>query len=129
MLLPGLFAQSELTVMSFKTFLIAAGLAGALGGVEACAGPKTGDEPVGQEETSPMAQSIEAAQQRLTDSVMSLPGVVGTAIGECEGAPCIKVYVVKQSQELADKIPSTFEGFTVVVEVTGEIRARDTTDR
>ncbi len=76
-----------------------------------------------------MTQSIEAAQQQLTDSVMSLPGVVGTAIGECEGAPCIKVYVVQNSQELTDKIPSTFEGFPVVVEATGEIRARDSTDR
>ncbi len=97
--------------------------------MDACAGPKAGDEPVGQEETSRMAQSIEAAQQQLTDSVMSLPGVVGTAIGECAGAPCIKVYVVQKSQELTDKIPSTFEGFPVVVEATGEIRARDSTDR
>ncbi len=115
--------------MSFKTFLITAGLAGALGGVEACAGPKAGDEPVGQEETPLMGQSIEAAQQQLTDSVMSLPGVVGTAIGECDGAPCIKVYVVKQSQELASKIPSPFEDCPVVVEATGEIRARDSTNQ
>ena len=48
----------------------------------------------------------------------------GTGISECEGAPCIKVFVVRKIEELDRQIPSTFEGFTVVVQVMGEIRAR-----
>jgi hypothetical protein len=71
--------------------------------------------------------TIQAAQEELTESVMSLPGVVGTAIGSCDDAPCIKVYVVNKTEELASRIPSTYRGFPVVVEATGEIRAREGT--
>jgi hypothetical protein len=71
--------------------------------------------------------SIMAAQKALTDSVMSKPGVVGTAIGLCDEAPCIKVYIARRDEELLKQIPDTFMGFKVDVEVTGEFRARDTT--
>ncbi len=71
-----------------------------------------------------MTPTIEAAQAKLTDRVMALSGVVGIGIGECEGAPCIKVFVVRETEELGRQIPSTFEGFPVVTQVTGEIRAR-----
>ncbi len=56
---------------------------------------------------------------------MKLPGVVGTAIGECNGAPCIKVLVAELTPELEDAIPSEFEGFRVEHDETGEIRALD----
>ncbi len=71
-----------------------------------------------------MESTIEAAQAKLTDSVMSLPGVVGIGIGECEGVPCIKIFVVQRTPELEGEIPSTFEGFPVEMQVTGEIRTR-----
>jgi hypothetical protein len=67
--------------------------------------------------------TIMQAQEALTDSVMALPGVTGIGIGECEGAPCIKVMVAQATAELSAKIPTMFEGFPVVVEETGEIRA------
>lgn len=70
-------------------------------------------------------KTIESVLKQHTDQLMSLPGVVGTAIGECEGKPCIKVLVVKKTPELVKKIPSTLEGFLVVIEETGEIRALD----
>jgi hypothetical protein len=69
-----------------------------------------------------MAGSIEEAQEELTPQVMSLPGVAGIAIGECEGKPCIKVLVVKKTNELMGKIPSTFKGFKIAVDEVGEIR-------
>ncbi len=72
-------------------------------------------------------QTIEEVLSQYTDSLMSIPGVVGTAIGECEGQPCIKVLVVEKTPELLGKIPSTLEGFVVDVQETGEIRARDST--
>ncbi len=71
-----------------------------------------------------MESTIETAQAKLTDRVMALPGVVGLGIGECEGAPCIKVFVVQKTPQLESAIPSTFEGFPVEIQVTGEIRAR-----
>ncbi len=68
-------------------------------------------------------KTIEAVLKQHTDRLMSLPGVVGTAIGVCEGTPCIKVLVVKKTPELVNEIPQTLEGYPVVIEETGEIRA------
>lgn len=75
-------------------------------------------------EVSDMNLTIEQAQAQLTDSVMSLPDVVGVAIGDCDGQPCIKVLVTRLTQELAAKIPSTYAGYTIAVDVVGDIRAR-----
>lgn len=70
-------------------------------------------------------KSIETALDQHTDRLMSLPGVVGTAIGECNGKPCIQVLVLKKTPALSRRIPRTLEGFPVVVVETGEIRALD----
>jgi hypothetical protein len=55
---------------------------------------------------------------------MATPGVVGVGIGEAGGRACIKVFVVDNTSNLAARIPSTLEGYAVVVEVTGGFRAR-----
>lgn len=94
----------------------------ALGGVSACAGRGAEDQE-GQQQMPP--KPIETVLKEHTDHLMSLPGVVGTAIGECEGKPCIKVLVVRKSAELARKIPPTLDGFPVAIQETGEIRALD----
>ena len=57
-----------------------------------------------------------------TANLMSLPGVVGTGEGRCEGTPCIKVYVKKKSPETLKQIPTGIEGYPVTIEETGEIR-------
>ena len=67
--------------------------------------------------------TIEQALADSTDSLMSLPGVVGTAQGLCDDEPCIKVFVVKKTPELLRQIPAEIEGYTVAVEETGEIKA------
>ena len=61
-----------------------------------------------------------------TDRWMAIPGVVGTGIGEYKGQPCIKLLVIEQGEQVKKRIPSQVEGFPVIVEVTGEIRALDT---
>lgn len=68
------------------------------------------------------AATIEEILKQNTDRLMSIPGVVGTAIGESDGSPCILVLVVKKNADLMSKIPSTLGGFPVVVEETGAIR-------
>ena len=68
---------------------------------------------------------IEAVLKRHTESLMSLPGVVGTALGECAGKPCIKVFVAKKTPDLLKQLPSALDGYTVTVEETGEFRALD----
>lgn len=70
-------------------------------------------------------QDIDAAREALTETVMALAGVVGTAIGECDGRPCIKVYLASSGGEAAERIPGDVGGFAVVTEVTGEVRGRE----
>ena len=68
---------------------------------------------------------ISAVLREHTGKLMSLPGVVGTAEGLCDGKPCIKVFVVKKTPELLKQIPDVLEGYAVEVQETGVIRAMD----
>ncbi len=66
-----------------------------------------------------MSADIEEAHRLLTNRVISKPGVAGTAIGQKDGKPCIKVYVESRDRKILDSIPSVFEGFPVIVEGSG----------
>ena len=57
-------------------------------------------------------------------TLMSIPGVVGAGQGLCEGKPCIKVFVIKKTPELVQKIPNTLDGYPILIEETGEVKAR-----
>jgi len=82
--------------------------------------------PSGLEKGESMTErTIEQVQEEHTDDWMAIPGVEGTAIGLFEGKPCIKIFTSRKPQQLRDKIPSTVEGYTVIIEETGEFRALD----
>jgi len=66
---------------------------------------------------------IKAAQRRLTDRVIDLDGVSGTAIGLEGDEKCLKVMV--STDEAARQVPSHMDGFRVVVEKTGEFRRQN----
>ena len=70
-----------------------------------------------------VAKAIEEVLKERARELMSIPGVVGAGQGLCEGKPCIKVFVIKMTPDLDQKIPNTLEGYQVVVEETGEIKA------
>jgi hypothetical protein len=70
------------------------------------------------------ARSIDEVLAAHTDSLMALPGVVGTAIGLCEGERCIKVLVADSNPATKRRIPDRLEGYRVLVEVTGTITPR-----
>jgi len=70
-------------------------------------------------------KSIQQVQEEHTDRLMSLPGVVGTAIGEADGKPCIKVFVNQKTTEIEKEVPDSLEGYPVVIEETGEFKALD----
>jgi hypothetical protein len=97
---------------------------GAVAGVIACGASETREQAQDREEMAP--RPIEEVLADHTDGWMELRGVVGTSIGECDGAPCIRVMVVKKTDELAAKIPAKVEGYSVDVVETGRIEARDT---
>jgi hypothetical protein len=69
-------------------------------------------------------RTIEEVQETYTPEWMGLPGVVGTAVGLCDDRACIKVYVDGALEPLRNRIPSVVEGYPVVLEATGPIRAR-----
>ena len=72
-----------------------------------------------------MATAI-AVQQRHTDGLMQIPGVVGTGIGQSEktGQVVIEVYLEKSTAALRRAIPHHLEGIPVRTHVTGKIYAR-----
>ena len=70
------------------------------------------------------SKTIEAVLAAHTDSLMALPGVVGTAIGLCDGVPCIRVFLADANAAARRPLPEALEGYPVKVEVTGPIRPR-----
>jgi hypothetical protein len=73
---------------------------------------------------NPMAaETIKEVLKKHTRDLMSMPGVVGTGQGLCEGKPCIKVLVIEKTPDLDQKIPKTLDGYPVVIEETGPIKA------
>ncbi len=64
-------------------------------------------------------KTIEQVQESHTPEWMAIPGVEGTAIGLFKGKPCIKIFASIKAQKLRGKIPSSVEGYPVVIEETG----------
>ena len=85
-----------------------------------CGSPSLEKQNVGVQQ-----KSIEVVQTEHADALMSIPGVVGIAIGNCDEKPCIKVLVNKKNPELLKKIPTTLEGYAVQIDESGEFRRLD----
>jgi len=68
-------------------------------------------------------KTIEQVRKEYTDNWISIPGVEGTAIGLFENKPCIKIFSSKKAKDLRGVIPSTVEGYPVIIEETGNFRA------
>ncbi len=66
--------------------------------------------------------SIDAVLARETPRLLSVPGVVGTGQGVCDGRPCIYVYASSMTPEARSRIPAALDGYPVVIEETGEIK-------
>ena len=84
------------------------------------AGPGAGGSPG---ETPVAAKTIEEVLSQHARDLLAVPGVVGVAQGQCGDRPCLRVYVTQKTPELEHKIPVHLEGYPVVIEETGEIRA------
>jgi hypothetical protein len=75
-------------------------------------------------DTTVAPRDIDAVLAAHTDSLLAIPGVVGTAVGLCGGERCIKVLVANSKTAAMQRIPTQLEGYRVVVDVTGPIRPR-----
>ena len=80
--------------------------------------------PPGRGDIEVPSRPIDEVLALHTDSLMALPGVVGTAIGVCDGAPCIRVFLADSSAAVRKRIPERLEGHPVRAEVTGIVRPR-----
>jgi hypothetical protein len=67
--------------------------------------------------------TIESVFREHQNRLLSLDCVVGVAIGECNGRPCIKVYVSQKDSARLKKIPAVLEGYPVSIENSGEFQA------
>jgi hypothetical protein len=87
----------------------------------------TGCSPSPKKQTQPeAAQSMKTIDEVIkiySDSLMTIPGVVGLYHGlDDSGRTCLKVMVVQKKPELEQRIPEWIEGYPVVIEETGEIK-------
>ena len=71
------------------------------------------------------SRSLKQVLDEKTKEWMSIPGVVGTAIGSCDGRECIRVFTSKKPQGLHPAIPPEVEGYPVIIEQTGPFEAID----
>ena len=67
---------------------------------------------------------VASVLERHTDSLMKIPGVVGTAEGSCAGHPCVLVLVERLTPEIRQAVPAQLDGIQVDVRETGRIQAR-----
>jgi len=68
-------------------------------------------------------RDITAVMNDHVNELMSIPGVVGVAVGELENKiPCIQVLVVEKSAEIDQRVPKSLEGHPVSIIVSGIIK-------
>jgi hypothetical protein len=83
------------------------------------------DRPQSEQAEQMAEKTIEQVQEEHTNEWLAIPGVVGTAIGQCEGKPCILILTASNTEQVRRKIPATLEDHPVVVRFVGEVRALD----
>jgi hypothetical protein len=69
-------------------------------------------------------RDINAVLRDHDKDLLAIPGVVGVYVGLLpdDKTSCLKVMVVKETEELRKKIPKFIEGYPVLVEESGVIR-------
>jgi hypothetical protein len=112
-----------MTIRVIAPVLLAGAIAACTGARNAGQG-RASDGAGGKMEATLPAKSIDDVLAAHTDSLMALPGVVGTAIGLCDGERCIKVLLADSNPATTGRIPPRLEGYRVVAEVTGTIHPR-----
>lgn len=65
--------------------------------------------------------AIELVKEQHESELMAVEGVVGVGIGECQGQPCIEVYLADESSNLRPQIPTQLNGYQVSTKVLGKI--------
>ena len=79
------------------------------------------DRPLPPAETRRDINAVLAAHDR---KLLETPGVVGVYVGLLPDGrtPCLKIMLSRRDAPTERALPTTLEGYPVVLEVTGEIR-------
>ena len=107
-------------IREIAIILLSLGIMTTAGNLAGCSHTGPGDPEKGHYMPE---RTIEQVREDHTEGWMAIPGVEGTAIGLSEGKPCIKIFTSSKSQQLRRNIPSTIEGYPVVIEQTGTFQA------
>jgi hypothetical protein len=107
-------------VRQIAIIVLSIGAMTAAGGLSGCSRSTAGNLQKGLHMPE---KTIEQVLKDRTDEWMAIPGVEGTAIGLLKGKPCIRIFTSRKPQKIRDKIPSTVEGYPVIIEETGAFRA------
>lgn len=69
-------------------------------------------------------RDINAVLKDHDKELLAIPGVVGVYVGLLpdDKTPCLKVMVVKETEDLKRRIPKSIEGYPVLIEESGVIR-------
>ncbi len=69
-------------------------------------------------------RDINAVLKDHDKELLAIPGVVGVYVGLLPDnkTPCLKVMVVKETEDIKRRIPKTIEGYPVLIEESGVIR-------
>ncbi|MDA3833309.1 MAG: hypothetical protein PF495_07925 [Spirochaetales bacterium] len=69
-------------------------------------------------------KDINTVLQDHDKELLAIPGVVGVYVGLLpdDKTPCLKVMVVKETEDLKRLIPKSIEGYPVLIEESGVIR-------
>lgn len=80
-------------------------------------------EKAGRKESMPR-NDINEVLRKHDQSLMTIPGVTGIYVGLLpdDKTPCLKVMVVRITEELKKQIPQSLEGYPVIIEESGVIR-------
>ena len=68
-------------------------------------------------------KTIEQVLKENTSKWLDIPGVEGTAVGMCNDEPCIRIFASAPPDEIQATIPKVIEGYPVVIDYSGPIRA------
>ncbi len=85
----------------------------------------TASNRVNDQQRSTLARTIENVLQDYSGQWMKIAGVVGTAIGEYQGKPCILILTSVSDQEVQPHFPAEIEGFLVIIQNVGHIEIEE----
>lgn len=75
------------------------------------------------EEELVIPTSIKTTIESYGPELMSLEYVVGIGESECNGEPCIRVYLSQADHATLREIPAELNGITVIKEISGPLQA------